>query len=116
MIRTKKGGDSIESPHEKDCGERLTIRQRHAAVKGYGERLTIRQRHAAVKGYGERLTIRQHPAQINELPGMPLLTPECIIFYYLFLKTLGRKDARAPEKPFLLKMYLCKYYAKIHFF
>ena len=82
----KKKGDSDESPHKKGCGERLTILQGHAAFKGYGGKLTI----------------LQSPTQNTGFPQCRYLHRSASSFYYLFLKTPGRKDARTPEKPFLL--------------
>jgi len=74
--------------------------------------LTILQGHAAFKGYGGKVDNPRRPTQNTGFPQpattkavvveMPLLTPECIIFIYLFLKTPGRKDARTPEKPFFI--------------
>jgi len=69
-------------------------------------------------GCEERLTILQSPAEKNWLPEMPLLTPECIIFLIFIFEDSRQKRCTHTRETFsfkiLLKIYLCKIYARIH--
>lgn len=50
------------------------------------------------------------------LPVMPLLTPRCIILYYNFWRLPAEKMHAHPRNRFNLKLYICKYHARINNF
>jgi hypothetical protein len=76
------------------------------------EKLTILQGPVAYKGCGERLTILQGPAEKNGLPAMPLLTPECIIFFLFIFEDSRQKRCTHTRETFSFKnlfmQKLCK--------